>query len=105
MTRFRLWDKTSNANMMGTIHTPQQLMQAYPAQTDGDCVLEYVSASVVGGIDNLEMLATAHGVTALATAQETLDAIIYKIENPEPIPASAEERIASSLEYQNMLTL
>ena len=102
MRDMRLWDKTSNVNLMGQEHTPAQLQAAYPMQTDGECVLEYVSPHIVGGIDNLQILAQVWNIP-VTTPQETLDAILAAMEVP-PEP-SAEERIAAAMEYQNLLSM
>ena len=90
--------------MMGKMHTPQELIDAYPFQTDGECVLTYVSANVVGGIDGLDMLSDSFRIDESdKTPQQILDEIIYKMDNP-PIPEpTSEERIASALEYQNIM--
>ena len=106
MERFKLWDKKSNVNVMGNVMTPVEFKTAFPMQTDGECVLEYMGQTTVGGVDNLFVFANVHKVSMdNKTAQEVLDEIIYKIENP-PIPEpTAEDRIASAMEFQNLMSM
>ena len=106
MKNLRLWDKQSNINVMGNVMTPTEVRSSYPVQTDGECVLQYISQNIVGGIDNLITLANVHNVDMdNKTPQQILDEIIYKMENPPEPEPTAEDRIAAAMEYQNLMSM
>lgn len=89
----------------GAVATPEVVRAKYPAvdvfphiiEVNGNVLQAIMELSAMRGIHNIdEALTEAEAITALETIINT------PAPEPEPTP---EERIAASLEYQNLLTL
>ncbi|MHB1154058.1 MAG: hypothetical protein ACYCWE_20295 [Eubacteriales bacterium] len=100
----KLWDKQTNLIFPnGAPRTPEQVYAEYPWA-------RYVGVAVNTGvvttcIENMEILRDIYKIDESLTDTEALTAIqIIKDTVVEPEP-SAEERIAASLEFQNMMML
>ena len=112
MSRYKLWDKESNViTPIGEVLTPQQWIDRYPVANvlPTVCGGGAINGAYFGVYDEMIELYTKQGCdfSECNTEQEHLD----KIEEFEDImntPAeviSAEERIASALEAQVLMSM
>ena len=110
--KYKIWDKKSNlVTPTLAVLTPQQVFAKYPASALPDIDFIIVDDKISMGvfmeysqtIKNYE----SRGVvfTEEMTQQEKLDAISeFEAKIPEYVP-TAEERIASAMEFQNILAM
>lgn len=91
----------------GEIATPERILQDFPAVLTFAHIIETDEAEqVCFAIQNLSAMRGFYNIDSALSEKEAIMAIQEIINTPEPEPeVSAEERIASALEYQNMLTL
>ncbi len=91
----------------GQIATPDVIRADFPAVDIFPHAIE-VNGSVCQAIQELQALRNIHGIDESLTDEEALLAIEVKINTPAPFverEPTAEERIASALEYQNLLSM
>ena len=91
----------------GAIATPDEMLRQFPAVLEFVHIIETDEAGEVAfAVQNLAAMRTFHGVDASLSEAEAIAKIEEIINTPAPDPGpSAEERIAASLEYQNLLSL
>lgn len=90
----------------GALATPEKMLEQFPAVLTFTHIIETDEAGeVCFAVQNLSAMRSLYAVDATLTEAEAI-AKIEEIINTEPEPEpSAEERIASALEYQNMASL
>ena len=90
----------------GAIATPERMLEDFPAVLTFVHIIETDEAGeVCFAVENLAAMRSLYNVDATLTEAEAI-AKIEEIINTEPeYEPSAEERIASALEYQNMASL
>ncbi|NCB96581.1 MAG: hypothetical protein EOM35_09075 [Negativicutes bacterium] len=93
----------------GDIATPDIIIQQFPAITHFTHVLE-VNGDVCQAVMNLKALRGIHNIDESITEDEAIAALEVIINTPPPEPVvsdepTAEERIAASLEYQNLMMM
>ncbi len=91
----------------GQIATPDVIRADFPAVDIFPHAIE-VNGSVCQAIQELQALRNIHGIDETLSNDEALLAIEVKINTPAPLvekEPTAEERIASALEYQNLLSM
>ena len=110
--KYKIWDKTNN--LVTPIHeelTPSQVFERYPAAKLDNFKMVICDANISMGVfmefDGFKTHCKSLGVTFTDTMtdQEVLDAITAFEENPPEAEATAEERIAAALEFQNLNSL
>lgn len=91
----------------GAIATPDEMLRQFPAVLQFVHIIETDEAGEVAfAVQNLAAMRTFHGVDASLSEAEAIAKIEEIINTPPPTPEpSAEERIAASLEYQNLLSM
>ena len=91
----------------GEIATPERVLQDFPAALTFTHIVETDEAEeVCFAVQNLSAMRGVYGIDAALTEDEAIIAIQEVINAPEPeSEPSAEERIASALEFQNMMAL
>lgn len=89
----------------GAIATPEVIVKEYPAVMYFVHVLE-VNGDVCQAVMNLKALRGIHNIDDSLTEDEAIAAIEVIMNTPplDPEP-TAEERIAASLEYQNLMMM
>jgi hypothetical protein len=89
----------------GAVATPEVIRQKYPAVDYFTHVIE-VNGDVCQAIMNLGAIRNNYKIDSALSEQDAILAIETILNTPPPAPEpSAEERIASAMEYQNMLSL
>lgn len=91
----------------GAIATPEVIEQQFPAVTAFTHIIETDEAGeVCFAVQNLSAMRGFYGIDSSLDEGQAIAAIqeIINAPAPEAVP-SAEERIAASLEYQNLLSL
>ena len=91
----------------GAIATPEILLEQFPAALTFTHIIETDEAGeVCFAVQNLSAMRGVYGVDASLSEDEAIAKIEEIINTPKPEPEpSAEERIASALEYQNLMTM
>ena len=91
----------------GAIATPEVIEQQFPAVTAFTHIIETDEAGeVCFAVQNLSAMRGFYGIDSSLDEEQAIAAIQEIINAPAPEAApSAEERIAASLEYQNLLSL
>lgn len=112
MKRYAIWDKKSPIiTPIGEVLTAEQWIDRYPvASLDSItvvCAAGEVNGAFFGTLGQMVQMYEAQGAdfSACTTAEEKL-AVIEAFEDAMNAPddtASAEERIAAALEYQNLM--
>ena len=114
MARYQIWDKTSNIiTPVGEVLTPEQWINRYPM-----AAVEGIKLVIGGGVINGSVCMEFTGMveayakngcdfSSCTTDQEILDTIeaFEDYQNTPSTDPTAEERIASALEAQVMLSL
>lgn len=87
--------------------TPEIMLQNYPAILTFKHVIETDEAGqVCFAIENLSAMRSRYDIDKTLSDEEAVQAIQDILNAPEPeLEPSAEERIASALEFQNMMSL
>lgn len=90
----------------GDIATPEVIVQQFPAITHFTHVLE-VNGDVCQAVMNLKAMRNIHNIDEVLTEEEAILAMENLINNPvvQEVEVSADERIASALEFQNLLAM
>lgn len=90
----------------GQMATKEKLLADYPATQYFTFVAETdLNGEVLFALDNLSALRSLHGIDETLTEDEAIEKL-EEIRNTEPEEEiSAEERIASALEYQNLMSM
>lgn len=110
--KYKIWNKTDNLiTPVGEVLTPSQVIAKYPAA--GIEGIKFIIADQpINMAVFMEFEATKNAykqqgakITDDMTPQEVLDAISYFEEHPPAPQPTAEERIASALEFQNLLAI
>lgn len=95
-----------NKNLMfptGALASKQIIGEKYPGVLNFPHLLE-VNGDTLYSISPISTARSTHGVPEEMTEAEALAFIEEKINAPQPEPeATAEERIAAAMEYQNMM--
>ena len=91
----------------GEIATPERILQDFPAALTFAHIVETDEAEeVCFAFQNLSAMRNFYGIDSSLTEVEAIEAIQTIVNTPPPEPEpSAEERIASALEYQNLTSL
>lgn len=89
----------------GAIATPDVMVAQFPAVLTFAHIIETDEAGEVAfAVQNLSAMRGVYGVDPALTEAEAIAKIQEIVNTPAPEPEpSAEERIAASLEYQNMM--
>lgn len=89
----------------GALATPEDIIRQFPAVTHFVHVLE-VNGDVCQGVLNLKAIRNIHKIDESLTEEEAIAAleVIWNTPPADPGP-TAEERIAASLEYQNLMMM
>lgn len=98
-------NKTTYMFPNGEIAPPEKIAQQFPAVTQFTHVLE-INGDMCQAVINLNALRNIHNISPTLTEDEAITAIETIINTPAPPPEpSAEERIASAMEFQNLMML
>jgi len=90
----------------GALATPAIVAAKYPAAAVFAHIVETDdSGEVMFALQNLSAMRSLHGIDSVLTEAEAIAAIETIINTVPEQEASAEERIAAALEYQNLLTM
>lgn len=101
---------TGNKTFMfpnGAIATPERVLQDFPAALTFTHIIETDEhEEVCFAVQNLSAMRGVYGIDSALTEDEAIAAIQEVVNAPELEPEpSAEERIASALEYQNLMSM
>ena len=89
----------------GDIAPPEKIIEQFPAVIHFTHVLE-INGDICQAVMNLNALRGIHNINESLTENEAIAAIEVIINTPPPAPEpTAEERIAASLEYQNLMMM
>ena len=91
----------------GTLATKDRMLKDFPAVLTFTHIIETdENEQVCFAVQNLSAMRGVYGVDSSLTEDEAIAKIQEIINTPEPEPEpTAEERIASALEFQNMINL
>ena len=93
----------------GAIATPERVLADFPAILTFAHIIETDEAEqVCFAVQNLAAMRSIYNIETSLTEDEAITKIQEIINAPEPEPEpepSAEERIASALEYQNLMSM
>jgi len=110
--KYKIWNKTDNLiTPVGEVLTPQDVFSKYPASAiEGIKFIiadQPINMAVFMEFEATKNIYKQQGVqiTDDMTDQEVLDAITEWEETPRVATPTAEERIASALEFQVMMSL
>lgn len=89
----------------GALATPESMLAQFPAVMTFSHIIETDEAGEVAfAVQNLNAMRSIYGVDASLSEAEAIAKIQEIVNTPEPEPeATAEERIAAALEYQNIM--
>ena len=112
MKRYAIWDKVSPIiTPVGEVFTAEQWVNRYPVAALPNitviCSAGEINGGFFGTLGQMKQMCEAQGAdfSACTTAEEVLQAIedFEDVLNTPSDEASAEERIAAALEYQNLM--
>ena len=91
----------------GAIATPEKMLEEFPAVLTFTHIIETDEAGeVCFAVQNLNAMRGFYNVDKALTEDEAIAKIEEILNTPAPEPEpSAEERIASALEYQNLMSM
>ena len=91
----------------GEIATPERVLQDFPAALTFVHIVETdEKGEVCFAVQNLSAMRGIYGIDSSLTEDEAILKIEEIVNTPAPEPEpSAEERIASALEYQNLMSM
>ena len=90
----------------GAIATKERVLQDFPAALTFTHIIETDEhEEVCFAVQNLSAMRGVYGVDSTLTEAEAIAAIQEVVNAVPEVEPSAEERIASALEFQNMMTL
>lgn len=106
MIRLELFDGTKTYMFPnGDVATPERFRQDFKAIDVFPHVLE-INGDVCGAVMNLNAMRQMHGIDDSLSVADALIAMQDIINTPPPAPEpTAEERIASQLEFQSLMML
>lgn len=105
MLRFELFDETKTYMFPnGEVATPGRIRQQFPAVDQFPHILE-LNGPVVQAVISLDAARSMHNIDSQLSVEDAIAEIEYIVNNPPPPEPSPEERIASSLEFQNIMML
>lgn len=118
MSRYKIWDKTSDIYTLGKDENgkmrfvAQEYMEQKAAWAMNPNVKVIVGGGAINGTVFMEFDATVDfykkqgaNITDYMTDDEILNAIEYFEDNPPEADATADERIAAALEFSNLLNM
>lgn len=90
----------------GAIATPERMLEDFPAVLTFTHIIETDEAGeVCFAVENLSAMRSMYNIDKTLTEDEAIAKIEEIINTPPEEVVSAEERIASALEYQNLITM
>ena len=91
----------------GVLATPEKILEQFPAVLTFTHVIETDEAGeVCFAVENLSAMRSIYEIDKNLTEDEAITKIEEIINTPPPEPEpSAQERIASALEYQNLMSM
>lgn len=91
----------------GVLATPEKMLQDFPAISTFTHIIETDEAGqVCFAVQNLAAMRSIYNIDASLTEDEAIEEIEVILNTPEPEPEpTAEERIASAMEFQNLLSM
>lgn len=90
----------------GAIATKERVLQDFPAALTFTHIIETDEhEEVCFAVQNLSAMRGVYGIDSTLTEAEAIVAIQEVVNAVPEVEPSAEERIASALEFQNMMTL
>lgn len=90
----------------GTLATPEVVLAQFPAVHAFAHVVETdANGEMMFAIQNLSAMRTLHGIDSALSETDAIEKIQAAINVEPAYEASAEERIAAALEYQNLTSL
>jgi hypothetical protein len=90
----------------GELATPERMLEDFPAVLTFAHIIETDEAGeVCFAVQNLSAMRSLYGVDAILTEAEAIAKIEEIINTVPEYEPSAEERIASALEYQNLMSM
>ena len=91
----------------GDLATPEQVLEEFPAILTFPHIIETdESGQVLFAVENLSAARTRHEIDVTLTEDEAIQEIENVRNAPIPEPeVTAEERIASALEFQNLMNM
>lgn len=91
----------------GVLATPEKILEQFPAVLTFTHVIETDEAGeVCFAVENLSAMKSIYEIDKNLTEDEAITKIEEIINTPPPEPEpSAQERIASALEYQNLMSM
>ena len=90
----------------GVLATPEKMLSEFPAVLTFTHIIETDEAGeVCFAVQNLSAMRGVYGVDASLSEAEAIAKIEEIINTPPEEVVSAEERIASALEYQNLMSM
>ena len=91
----------------GALATPEKMLEQFPAVLTFAHIIETDEAGeVCFAVQNLNAMRSLYNIDATLTEAEAIAKIEEIVNMPEPeAEPSAEERIASALEYQNLMSM
>lgn len=90
----------------GHLATKERVLQEFPAALTFTHIIETDEhEEVCFAVQNLSAMRGVYGIDSTLTEAEAIAAIQEVVNRVPEVEPSAEERIASALEFQNMMTL
>ena len=90
----------------GHLATKERVLQEFPAALTFTHIIETDEhEEVCFAVQNLSAMRGVYGIDSTLTEAEAIAAIQEVVNTVPEVEPSAEERIASALEFQNMMTL
>ena len=92
----------------GALATPEVMLQKFPAVLAFAHIIETDEGGEVAfAVQNLSAMRTFYGIDSSLTEAEAIAAIQEIVNSPREVSteATAEERIAAALEYQNLASM
>lgn len=91
----------------GAIATKERVLEDFPAALTFTHIIETDEhEEVCFAVQNLSAMRGVYGIDSSLTEEEAIAAIQEVVNAPEPEPeVTAQERIASALEYQNLMSM
>lgn len=109
MKKLIIYDKkTTYMYPSGAVATPERVMKDYPAAESFTFVIETTEAQeVMYGFYPLSSLRSQYNIDSSLSVEESLLSIekIMNVHEEASTEPTAEERIASALEYQNLMSM
>lgn len=90
----------------GAIATPEEILNQFPAILEFAHIIETDEAGeVLFAVQNLSAMKSLHGISKSLSESESITALQTIINTEPEQEPSAEERIASAMEFQNIMSL